>query len=69
MDLLQLEFLRKYGYLEKRGGEGVIADALYTEQSVMDAVKLAQKFGGLPTTGILDQPTLKVRCNMSSLSV
>nr|CAD7573472.1 unnamed protein product [Timema californicum] len=52
-----LKFMRKYGYLE----QGTIdSEALYTQEAFQDAIKVLQKFGSLPETGIMDNTTLKL---------
>lgn len=47
--------MQQFGYLDETGPQ-----ALITEKSWIDALKLVQKFGGLEQTGIIDNDTLKV---------
>ena len=49
--------MRRFGYLEKGSAE---AEALISEKTIVEAVKLVQKFGALPETGIIDAATAKV---------
>lgn len=49
--------MKRYGYLEEGDGE---SDALYSEAGISEVVKLVQKFGNIPQSGIIDNDTLKV---------
>lgn len=54
----QLEFMQRFGYLEKGDGD---SDALYSEEGIESAIRSVQRFGGIPQTGIIDSETVKVR--------
>ncbi|XP_035778118.1 matrix metalloproteinase-24-like [Anopheles albimanus] len=53
-----LDFMRRFGYLEK--GSPSLAEALYSGEAIVDAIKHVQKFGSLPQTGVLDQRTIQL---------
>jgi len=57
--VLQLTYLRKYGYLESSDSNS--SETLYSELKVSEALKLMQKFGAIKQTGRLDEATLKVK--------
>lgn len=61
-------FLRHYGYLDPAPGN---SEALYSEDAVIDAIKVMQQFGGLPKTGELDDGTLQLliapRCGRADI--
>lgn len=50
--------MRRFGYLEKGPTQ---AEALYSGEAIIDAIKHVQKFGALPQTGVLDRRTIEVR--------
>lgn len=50
--------MRRFGYLEQGRPD---SETLYTEEAVVDAIKLVQKFGAINETGVLDEPTKEVR--------
>lgn len=60
--------MKKYGYIEE-GPED--AEALYTEEGLSDTIKILQKFGDVPQTGIIDNKTLslltKPRCGVQDV--
>ncbi|XP_050429596.1 matrix metalloproteinase-16-like isoform X2 [Adelges cooleyi] len=62
-----LEFMQKYGYLDQNGPQ-----ALSTSDSLISALKLVQKFGGLEETGNINSDTLKLikskRCGVTDVS-
>lgn len=62
------EFLRRYGYLESGPSD---SEALYSEDAVVDAIKIMQQFGGLKQTGELNDETLelliKPRCGRADI--
>ena len=49
--------MKKFGYLPSGAPN---SEALHTEESITDAVKQMQMFGGLHPSGVLDADTLKV---------
>ncbi|KAL1377254.1 hypothetical protein pipiens_016389 [Culex pipiens pipiens] len=49
--------MRRFGYLEKGPSQ---AEALYSEDAVVAAIKNVQKFGALPETGRLDRRTVQL---------
>lgn len=49
--------MRRFGYLEKGPSQ---AEALYSEDAVVAAIKNVQKFGALPETGRLDRRTVRL---------
>lgn len=53
----QFAFMRRFGYLDANPTD---SEALYSEDAVIDAIKLVQKYGGIPQTGAVDDETLKV---------
>ncbi|XP_050101536.1 matrix metalloproteinase-2-like [Anopheles aquasalis] len=53
-----LDFMRRFGYLEK--GSPSLAEALYSGEAIVDAIKHVQKFGNLPQTGVLDHRTIQL---------
>jgi len=57
--VLQLTYLRKYGYLESSDSNS--SETLYSELKVSEALKLMQKFRAIKQTGRLDEATLKVK--------
>ncbi|XP_052863601.1 matrix metalloproteinase-2-like [Anopheles cruzii] len=52
-----LDFMRRFGYLEKGPTQ---AEALYSAEAIVDAIRHVQKFGNLPQTGVLDRRTLQL---------
>lgn len=50
--------MRRFGYLEQGRPD---SETLYTEEAVVDAIRLVQKFGNISQTGLLDEPTKRVR--------
>ncbi|EAT45766.1 AAEL002982-PA, partial [Aedes aegypti] len=50
-------FMRRYGYLEKGPSQ---AEALYSEEAVVMAIKSIQRYGALPETGVLDPRTIRL---------
>lgn len=62
------QFLRHYGYLEHAPGD---SEALYSEEAVIDAIKVMQQFGGLEKTGELNDETLQLlitpRCGRADI--
>uniref|UniRef100_A0A1B0DAP0 Peptidase metallopeptidase domain-containing protein n=1 Tax=Phlebotomus papatasi TaxID=29031 RepID=A0A1B0DAP0_PHLPP len=61
-------FMRRFGYLDANPTD---SEALYSEDAVIDAIKLVQKYGGIPQTGAVDDETLKLmtspRCGVGDL--
>ncbi|XP_053692504.1 matrix metalloproteinase-2-like [Sabethes cyaneus] len=51
------DFMRRYGYLEKGPNQ---AEALYSEEAVIMAIKNVQRYGALPETGQIDAQTIKL---------
>lgn len=51
------DFMRRYGYLEKGPSQ---AEALYSEEAVVMAIKNVQRYGALPETGSLDPRTIRL---------
>lgn len=49
--------MKKFGYLKESPQN---AEALYTEEGLVEKIKLMQKYGGIPETGIVDNATIKV---------
>lgn len=62
INYVQIEFMQKFGYLDRTGPQALIA-----EDSLVIALKLTQKFGGLEQTGIFDNNTQKV-CKLNLYS-
>ncbi|XP_058812024.1 matrix metalloproteinase-2-like [Topomyia yanbarensis] len=62
------DFMRRFGYLEKGPNQ---AEALYSEEAVVEAIKNIQHYGALPETGQLDQRTIQLmsspRCGVVDL--
>lgn len=56
--------MRHFGYLET-GPED--SETLYSKEAIEEAIKQVQKFGGLQTTGQLDNDTMKVTNDDSSI--
>ncbi|XP_022907784.2 matrix metalloproteinase-16-like [Onthophagus taurus] len=60
-----LEFMKKFGYLQP---DTESSAALYTDESLSNALKEVQKFGAIPQTGKLDEETIKLmskpRCGL-----
>uniref|UniRef100_A0A182XH07 Peptidase metallopeptidase domain-containing protein n=1 Tax=Anopheles quadriannulatus TaxID=34691 RepID=A0A182XH07_ANOQN len=52
-----IDFMRRFGYLEKGPTQ---AEALYSGEAIIDAIKHVQKFGALPQTGVLDRRTIEL---------
>lgn len=52
-----LSFMRRFGYLEQGRPD---SETLYTEEAVVAAIKLVQKFGAIPQTGVIDEATNKL---------
>ncbi len=50
--------MKRFGYLDPGPPD---SEALYTEEAVRDAIQEVQRFGAIPTTGVLDQRTMEVR--------
>lgn len=65
--------MQTFGYLQEPSvqNEGLAADFLYAENAVLDGIKNIQKFGGLETTGILDEKTVQLlsapRCGVKDV--
>ncbi|XP_058059920.1 matrix metalloproteinase-2-like [Anopheles bellator] len=63
-----LDFMRRFGYLEKGPTQ---AEALYSAEAIVDAIRHVQKFGNLPQTGVLDRRTLQLmsapRCGVADV--
>ncbi|XP_049287319.1 matrix metalloproteinase-2-like [Anopheles funestus] len=63
-----IDFMRRFGYLEKGPSQ---AEALYSGDAIVDAIKHVQKFGALTETGVLDQATIKLmstpRCGVADV--
>ena len=65
--------MQKFGYLEAPANlnEGLQAEFLYSENSLIEGVKNIQKFGGLEQTGIVDEKTIKLmsspRCGVKDI--
>lgn len=59
----QKVFMKRYGYLKDIADEG----AVYTSQSLSEAVRGLQRFAGLPATGVLDAETRRVSSRRTSL--
>ncbi|XP_055523786.1 matrix metalloproteinase-2-like isoform X2 [Wyeomyia smithii] len=61
--------MRRYGYLEKGPNQ---AEALYSEEAVVEAIKNIQRYGALPETGQLDHDTIKLmsspRCGVKDFT-
>lgn len=61
-------FLRHYGYLDPAPGD---SEALYSEEAVIDAIKVMQQFGGIEKTGELNDETLQLlitpRCGRADI--
>ncbi|XP_055684076.1 72 kDa type IV collagenase-like [Lutzomyia longipalpis] len=61
-------FMRRFGYLDANPSD---SEALYSEDAVIDAIKMLQKYGGIPQTGAVDDKTLKLmtspRCGVRDL--
>ena len=53
----QIGFMKTFGYLAEGSPN---SEALHTEESITEAVKQMQLFGGLHPSGQLDEETLKV---------
>ena len=49
--------MKKFGYLPSGSPN---SEALHTEESITEAIKQMQMFGGLHPSGVLDADTLKV---------
>ncbi|XP_058462247.1 matrix metalloproteinase-2-like [Malaya genurostris] len=62
------DFMRRFGYLEKGPNQ---AEALYSEDAVVEAIRNIQHFGALPETGQLDRRTIQLmsspRCGVVDL--
>lgn len=52
--------MTKYGYLRTNPSSG-IAPALFSENSMVNAIKEVQKYGAIKQTGQLDEATLDVK--------
>ena len=54
--------MRRFGYLAgDAGGDGnIVAETLYHESAIVEAIKNVQKYGALEQTGQLDNDTLNV---------
>ncbi|XP_058118781.1 matrix metalloproteinase-2-like [Anopheles ziemanni] len=52
-----LDFMRRFGYLEKGPSQ---AEALYSGEAIVDAIRHVQKFAALPETGVLDRRTIEL---------
>lgn len=69
----QITFMQTFGYLQepKISDEGLQAEFLYAEDAVRQGIKNIQKFGGLDSTGILDDKTVKLlsapRCGVKDV--
>ncbi|XP_018329458.1 matrix metalloproteinase-25-like [Agrilus planipennis] len=50
------EFMKKFGYLES----GTDSEAIYTKEAFSEIVKMVQRFGALPQTGLIDNKTLEL---------
>ncbi|GAB0098424.1 matrix metalloproteinase-2-like [Sergentomyia squamirostris] len=50
-------FMNRYGYLDANPSD---SEALLSEQAVIDAVKMVQRYGGLAETGVVHEETLKL---------
>jgi Putative peptidoglycan binding domain len=65
--------MQTFGYLQEPAmeSEGLTADFLYAESAISDGIKNIQKFGGIETTGILDEKTIKLlsapRCGVKDV--
>ncbi|XP_059617063.1 matrix metalloproteinase-14-like isoform X2 [Phlebotomus argentipes] len=61
-------FMRRFGYLDANPSDSL---ALYSEDAVIDAIKMVQKYGGIPQTGAVDDRTIKLmtspRCGVRDL--
>ncbi|CAH0555741.1 unnamed protein product [Brassicogethes aeneus] len=65
--LESLEFMKKYGYLNSDSESA----SLYTDKGLDKALKLVQKYGNIPETGLLDNATIKLmsapRCGLPDI--
>ncbi|XP_053659265.1 matrix metalloproteinase-2-like [Anopheles marshallii] len=52
-----IDFMRRFGYLEKGPSQ---AEALYSGEAIVEAIKHVQKFGAIPQTGVLDRQTIEL---------
>lgn len=66
--------MQTFGYLDspsESSPEGLIAESLYAENAIVEGIKNLQRFGGLPSSGILDDDTLKLlsapRCGVKDV--
>lgn len=56
-----MQFMRRFGYLsDTESSPPLIAEALYSEAAIVEALKTVQQFGALPETGVLDEATIYV---------
>ncbi|XP_053557841.1 matrix metalloproteinase-17 [Bombina bombina] len=66
---LGVDWLTKFGYLPP---SDPVSGQLQTQEELSKAIKAMQEFGGLKSTGILDEPTLELmktpRCSLPDLS-
>lgn len=66
--------MQKFGYLEAPSAdtEGLMVEFLYAESAVVDGIRNIQRFGGLETTGVLDENTIKLlsapRCGVKDVT-
>lgn len=65
--------MQTFGYLQEPAAEteGLRAEFLYAESAVVRGIKNIQKFGGISTTGVLDEETMKLlsapRCGVKDV--
>jgi hypothetical protein len=66
--------MQTFGYLQEpdpNNSEGLVAEFLYAEDSVIQGIKNIQKFGAVEETGILDEKTIKLfstpRCGVKDI--
>uniref|UniRef100_T1IJX9 Peptidase metallopeptidase domain-containing protein n=1 Tax=Strigamia maritima TaxID=126957 RepID=T1IJX9_STRMM len=64
-----IEYMRRFGYLE---GVGSDAENLYKEETIINAIKTMQKYGGIEQTGIVDNDTVALfstpRCGVPDVN-
>lgn len=65
--------MQTFGYLEepKTNSEGLTAEFLYAEDAIINGIKNIQKYGGLETSGVLDEKTINLlsspRCGVKDV--
>lgn len=65
--------MQTFGYLQEPVSdvEGLQAEFLYAEDAVIEGIKNIQKFGGLESTGVLNEETIKLmsmpRCGVKDV--